>query len=117
MAGEHIALCRILHLKGALQLLIALQEFQDLPLFKEKVSVLQSDYFWNYLFTMCCLLYAPMRVLHLADQKIPAMDKLHYYVSQTDANLSKYIKKAMSGATYCKDTRLLSLMSVDWKML
>ena len=76
------------------------------------MSVLQSDDFWNYLFTMCCSLHAPMRVLHLADQKIPVMDKLHYYVCRTDTNLSKYIKKATSDATYCKDTRILSLMSV-----
>jgi hypothetical protein len=112
MAGKHIALCHILRLKGALQLIIALQEFQDLRIFKEEVSVLQSDDFWNYLFTMCCSLYAPMRVLHLADQKIPVMDKLHYYVCRTDTNLSKYIKKATSDATYCKDTRILSLISV-----
>jgi hypothetical protein len=29
MAGKHIALCHILHLKGALQLLIVSQAFQD----------------------------------------------------------------------------------------
>ena len=68
MAGKHIALCHILRLKGALQLIIALQEFQDLRIFKEEVSVLQSDDLWNYFFTMRRLLYAPMRVLHLANQ-------------------------------------------------
>jgi hypothetical protein len=76
------------------------------------VSVLHSDDFWTYLFTMCHLLYAPIRVLHLADQKIPTMDKLHYYVCQTDANLLKYISKAQNDAKYCKDTRILSLMNV-----
>jgi hypothetical protein len=30
----------------------------------------------------------------LADQKIPAMDKLHYYVCQTDKLLAKYVKIA-----------------------
>jgi hypothetical protein len=40
------------------------------------------------------------------------MDKLHYYVCQTDANLLKYISKAQNDAKYCKDTRILSLMNV-----
>ncbi len=76
------------------------------------MSVLQSDDLWNYLFTMRRLLYAPMCVLHLANQKNPAMDKLHYYVCQMDTNLSKYIEKTTSDATYCENTRILSLMSV-----
>jgi hypothetical protein len=76
------------------------------------MSVLQSNDFWTYLFTMCHSLYAPMRVLHLADQKISAMDKLHYYVCQMDTNLSKYIKKATADATYCKDIRILTLIDV-----
>ena len=40
---------------------------------------------------MCRALYAPMRVLRLADQKKTAMDKLFYYVSQTDRMLPKYL--------------------------
>ncbi len=43
---------------------------------------------------MCRALYAPMRVLRLADQKLPAMDKLYYYVIQTDQMLLKYIADA-----------------------
>ena len=41
-------------------------------------------------------LYAPMRVLHLADQKLAAMDKLklNYYVLQTDRILAMYCKVA-----------------------
>jgi hypothetical protein len=35
-----------------------------------------------------------MRILQLADQKIPAMDKLHYYVCQMDQLLAKYVKIA-----------------------
>ena len=40
---------------------------------------------------MCHALYAPMRVLRLAVQNNPAMDKLFYYVSQTDRMLPKYL--------------------------
>ena len=49
---------------------------------------------WKNLFTVCHALYAPMRVLCLADQKTPAMDKLHYFVCQTDDMLPKYLAKA-----------------------
>jgi hypothetical protein len=35
-----------------------------------------------------------MRILRLADQKIPEMDKLHQYVCQTDKLLAKYVKIA-----------------------
>ena len=35
-----------------------------------------------------------MRVLRLADQQTPAMDKLHYYVLQTDRMLEMYVADA-----------------------
>ncbi len=43
---------------------------------------------------MCRALYAPMQVLCLADQKSPAMDKLNYYVLQTDQMIAMYCKDA-----------------------
>jgi hypothetical protein len=55
--------------------------------------------FWKLLFVMCCALYAPMRVLCLPDQKTPAMDKLYYYVLQTDKMLPKYLQDAKEHAT------------------
>ncbi len=59
----------------------------DLKVFKGASDIIMSDEFWKYLFLMCRALYAPMRVLCLADQKKPAMDKLYYYVLQTDCML------------------------------
>jgi hypothetical protein len=59
-----------------------------------EVIVLENNEFWKYLFTLCCSLYAPMRILRFADQKIPAMDKLHYYVCQTDKLLAKHVRIA-----------------------
>jgi hypothetical protein len=35
-----------------------------------------------------------MRILQLADQHISAMDKLHYYICQTDELLAKYVQIA-----------------------
>jgi hypothetical protein len=62
--------------------------------FQREAIVLENNEFWKYLFTLCCSLYAPMRILQLADQKITAMDKLRYYVCQTDKLLAKYVKMA-----------------------
>ena len=91
MAGEHIALLRLLRLKNALRATITSKEFLDLRVFHTVTSVLNDLTFWKWLFVMCRALYAPMRVLRLADQKKPAMDKLFYYVSQTDRMLPKYL--------------------------
>ena len=94
MAGEHIALLRLLRLKDALRSTIMSKEFIDLRIFHADCNVLMNPDFWNVLFVMARALYAPMRVLRLADQKVPAMDKLYYYVLQTDRMLPLYIADA-----------------------
>jgi hypothetical protein len=94
MAGEHIALLRLLRLKNGLRATITSKEFIDLRVFHSITAVLMNPDFWRYLFVMCSALYAPMRVLCLDDQKLPAMDKLYYYVLQTDRMLLKYIVDA-----------------------
>jgi hypothetical protein len=43
---------------------------------------------------MCHALYSPMQVLCLVDQKSPSMDKLNYFVLQTDQMLAMYCKDA-----------------------
>lgn len=66
----------------------------DLKVFHSVTQILLNNEFWKYLYVMCRALYAPMRVLRLADQKSAAMDKLYYYVLQTDRMLQKYITDA-----------------------
>jgi hypothetical protein len=39
-------------------------------------------------------LYAPMRVLRLADQQVPGMEKFYYYVLQTDRMLLRWLLDA-----------------------
>jgi hypothetical protein len=68
MAGEQVALTRLLHLRDALKSTINSKEFMDLNNFKPETFVLNNDNFWLYLFVMCRALYAPLCVLHLADQ-------------------------------------------------
>ena len=94
MASEHVALLHLLRLKDALRSTIMSKEFIDLRIFHGDCNVLMNPDFWNVLFVMCRALYAPMRVLRLADQKVPAMDKLYYYVMQTDRMLPMYIADA-----------------------
>jgi hypothetical protein len=94
MAGELIVLLRLLRRRDILRATIASKEFKDIwaKSFQKEVIILENNEFWKYLFTLCRSLYASMRILLLADQKIPAMDKLHYYVCQTDQLLAKYVK-------------------------
>ena len=94
MAGIHIALLRVLRLKPALQATVTSPEFKELRVFQGIATVLLTDSFWVYLFLMCRALYAPMRVLRLADQKVPAMDKLLYFVRQTNRIMPKYLREA-----------------------
>ena len=75
MAGEHIALLCLPRLKDALKSTVTSSEFLELKDFKAAAAIIGNDNFWKYLFLMCRALYAPMRVLRVADLKTPAMDK------------------------------------------
>jgi hypothetical protein len=94
MVGEQIALTCLLRLRDALKSTINSKEFMDLNNFKPETFVLNNNNFWLYLFVMCCALYAPMRVLHLADQQVPGMEKLYYYVLQIDRMLLRWLPDA-----------------------
>ena len=99
MAGHCIALLRILSLKQALQATVTSPEFQELRAFGEIARVLLKEEFWMYLFLMCRAIYAPMRVLRLADQKVAAMDKLYYFLCQANVMLPRYLNEAEHHAT------------------
>jgi hypothetical protein len=86
----------LVEINDILRATIALKEFKEIweKTFQIEVFVFESNEFWKNLFTLCHSLYAPMRILRLADQKIPAMDKLHYYVCRTNQLFAKYVKIA-----------------------
>ncbi len=65
MAGELIGLLHLLRLRDILRATIASKEFKDEWefFFWREVIVLENNEFWKYLFTLCCSLYAPMRIL------------------------------------------------------
>jgi len=120
MGGELISLLRLLRLKDALRSTINSKEFLDLNNFKEECCVLNNDHFWMYLFLMCRVLYAPMRVLRLADQQTASMDKLYFYVSQTDRMLMKWLPDCeKKSKELLMDTSLSQVMTncdadIDW---
>ncbi len=94
MVVEQIVLTCLLCLKDALKSTINSKEFMDLNNFEPETFVLNNDNFWLYLFVMCRALYAPMRVLRLADQQVPGMEKLYYYILQTDRMLLRWLPDA-----------------------
>jgi len=100
MAGHQIALLRVLRLKPVCQAVVTSSEFKELSAFQEIARVLLCDAFWVYLFLMCRPLYPPMRVLRLADQKVAAMDKLHFFVCQANAIMPRYLAEAEHHATH-----------------
>jgi hypothetical protein len=77
--------------RNALKATVTSKEFMDLIAFRDARDIVMSKDIWKYLFLMCHLLYAPMRVHHLADQKTPAMDNLYFYVLQTNSILPKWL--------------------------
>jgi hypothetical protein len=98
MGGELISLLRLLHLKDALRSTINSKEFLNLNNFKEECCVLNNDNFWMYLFLMC-------HVLRLADQQTASIDKLYFYILQTDWMLIKWLPDCKK-----KSTELLGIL-------
>ena len=71
-------------------------------------AILQNN-MWMYLFTMCCSLYSPIRILRLADQKVAAMYKLYFYFLRDELMLTNYLAEAIE-AEYLISTRLRAVM-------
>jgi hypothetical protein len=65
MARELIGFLCLSRLRDILRATIASKEFKNLWVrsFWREVIVLENNEFWKYLFTLCCSLYAPMRIL------------------------------------------------------
>lgn len=98
MGGEMIPLLRVLRLKPSLQPTVTSKEFNDMNAFKSlAISILNNDFF-TYLSMMCRAMYATMHILRLANNKVAAMDKLHYYVHQEDIILPLYLAEAETNA-------------------
>lgn len=82
MGGEIISLLRLLRLRDPLVSTTCSKEFKELKQWPEFCTILQNDDLWKFIFAICRATYAPMRILRLADMKVPGMGKLYYYVRQ-----------------------------------
>ena len=85
----------MLRIKNPLQSTVTSSEFKELEVFQEMAFAILQNNLWMYLFTTCCTLYDPMRILHLTDQKVAAMDKLYFYALQAELMLPKYLEDAI----------------------
>ena len=56
-------------------------------MFEQIAHALLQEEFWQYIFVMCRTLYASTSLLNLDDYKKPSMDKLYYFVLQTERML------------------------------
>ena len=78
MAGQLLAMLRVLRLKDALQATVTSVQFRELNAFQDIARVIMTEDFWSLLFILCRAVYPQLRILRLADQKVPAMDKLAF---------------------------------------
>ena len=60
-------------------------------MFKALGNLIMEPAMPKFLFAGGRSMYAPMRILRLADQKAAAMDKLYFYLRQTDVMLPRYL--------------------------
>jgi len=95
MAGEVLQFLRVLRLKTALQASTRDPVFVDYKKFGFVIGIVNSSAYWNCLFAIIQACYPIFRILRIADTMIGGMDKLYYYVRQTDRLLEPAMKNVM----------------------
>ena len=95
MAGEVLQFLRLFCLKEAFQSTTRDRIFVEYKRFGFVTTILNNEEFWNCLFAIIQACYPVFRILRLADMKIGGMDKLYYYVCQTDRLLEPAMHNVM----------------------
>ena len=114
MAGHFIAFQRMLRLKDAISSTITSPEFVKLKVAKEETVLLKDEMLWECVHDIVRAAFPALRVLRLADQKTPGMDKLYYYVRKTDVTITLRADKLNHIASKEVQAKLKSfLLSVD----
>ena len=108
MGGHFIAFLRLMRLKKALHSAVLSPEFLRLKVATDVVKILRLESYWRSLFLLLKTVFPVLRVLRLADQQSPAMDKLHYCVRRTDVLLSENTTELNQIATDAKMTSMSS---------
>ena len=89
MAGKVLQFMRVSRLKTALQATTRDPVFVGYRRFQFVVNILNCDAFWSCLYAIIQTCNPIFCILRLADMKIGGMDKLYYYITQTDRLLFK----------------------------
>lgn len=84
MATEHLQFMRVLRLKDPLMAASRDPVFIDYGRFEFVGNIIGYPSFWTLLFAMVQALHPVYRLLRLADLKCGGMDRVKYYVLQTD---------------------------------
>ena len=113
MAGNLIAMLRVLRLKNALQATVTSPEFTRLNAFGNLATVILNENVWVWMFLQCRGVYPMMRILRLADQKNPAMDKLYYYIKQANRVAPMCLQQAESYRNNLSQVVLSTITSTD----
>ena len=113
MGGNIIALLRPLRLRDPLVATIVTAEFRKLNCWRSFSSLAQNEGLWEYIFKVCRAFYPVMRVLRLADSKIPVMDKLYFYVRMADHMMEKYLPDVESAYKSVVTDDFLSILSQE----
>jgi hypothetical protein len=95
MAGEVLQFLRVFRLKATLQACTRDPVFVDYKKFGFLADIFNSTQFWKCLFAIIQALYPVYRILRIADTMVGGMDKLYYYVTQTDRLLEPGMKNVM----------------------
>jgi len=93
MGGYWIAWTRVLRLRHVFARMFVDEVFVDLTADKkpppDMVELLGMDSFWTWTYKFMRAMYGPLRLLRLCDSKHACMDKLYFFVLQTDEALKK----------------------------
>jgi hypothetical protein len=95
-------------LKRGLHSTVISPEFLDLKLGTDLVRILRQPEFWSLVFLLVRAVYPALRILRLADQQSPAMDKLYYCVRRTDELIKANMKDLNES---WKDEKVMAMLS------
>lgn len=89
MAGYIIALQRLVRLRQPLVNTVTSRQYIDLKLPRVISKLVLSDKYWEIVTNMVQVLIPALKLLRIADQKQPGMDRLYHYCCMFDTDLKK----------------------------
>ena len=96
MGGECLQLLRVFRLKNVLCDCITSKVFMELKEFQYIVPIIKSEAYWDFHFAIIQALYPLYCLLHLADMKEAAINKVKYYIMQVDCLMDDGIENVCS---------------------